>query len=206
MVGAHMALYARVSTRDKDQDPELQLRPLREYALAQRWRFVEYVDWASGADLKQRAAWARLTAAIERGEVVCVVTWKLDRALSMLDALATLQDWTRRGVRFRCLTQADVDLGSPTGRLVFTILAAVAEMERSLISDRVREGMVLATRNGAAIGRPPVTSRKTVQRRWPRLRPRVIDGPLGRDEAAALLGIGRSTLNRLLASDWQPNS
>jgi hypothetical protein len=110
----HVALYARVSTRDKDQDPEFHLRPLLEFAEANHRRVVEYVDWASGADLNRRDAWKRLEAAIDHGQVACVVTWKLDRAFrSTLDALTCLQDWTRRGVHFRCLIQADVDLSSP---------------------------------------------------------------------------------------------
>jgi len=191
MGASHVALYARVSTRDKDQDPELQLGALRQYAEANGWNFVEYVDWASGADLRRRVAWARLSGAIECGDVTSVITWKLDRAFrSTLDALTTLQEWSRRGVRFRCLTQADVDLSSPTGRLVFSILAAVAEMERSLISERVREGMALAARKGAPIGRPPVTRQRHVRRQWPRLRHLVLEGRLTRLEAAARLGIG----------------
>lgn len=201
----HVALYARVSTPDKDQDPELQLAPLREHARSRDLRTVEYVDWASGADLQGRTAWQKLGLAVERGEVSSVLVWKLDRAFrSTLHALATLEDWNQRGVGFRCLTQADVDLTSATGRLVFTILAAVAEMERSLISERVREGMALAARKGSVIGRPSVTQSLRVRENWSQVAEDLAAGRISRKEAAAALGIGSSTLGRLLAQGWQP--
>jgi DNA invertase Pin-like site-specific DNA recombinase len=125
-----VALYARVSTRDKEQDPELQLHPLREYAAARGWRPTEYVDRAPAGDLTGRAAWARLLADVRRRRVDLVLAWKLDRPFrSTLHCLSTLQEWDHRGVGFACLTQ-EIDTTSPTGRLLLTLLAAVAEFER----------------------------------------------------------------------------
>lgn len=195
-----VALYARVSTRDKDQDPELQLVPLREYVAARCWSATEYVDLAAAGDLAHRSAWARLLADAAQRKVDLVLVWKLDRAFrSTLHALATLRDFEHVGVGFSALTQPELDTTSPTGRLVFTILAAVAEMERELIRDRVREGMRHAKAQGKRIGRPPVTARPAFARRWPGVRAELAAGTCSRRQAARRLGIGTATLARLLA-------
>lgn len=195
-----VALYARVSTRDKDQDPELRLVPLREYIAARSWVASEYVDEASAADLGRRTAWHRLLDDARRRRVDRVLVWKLDRAFrSTLHALRTLEELDGWGVGFACLTQ-ELDTTSPTGRLVFTVLAAVAEMERSLIADRVREGMAHARRQGKQIGRPRVEGRRGFRAGWAEVEPQVRAGTLSRRAAAAQLGIGQGTLGRLLGS------
>lgn len=196
-----VALYARVSTRDKDQDPELQLEAMREYTRSRGWEAVEFVDTAAAGDFLHRTAWARLLAEVARRRVDRVMVWKLDRAFrSTLHALATMQDFDHVGVGFSALTQPQLDTTSATGRLVFTILAAVAEMERELIADRVREGMRHAARQGARIGRPPVTARPTFAARWPRVQADLAAGLVSRRQAARRLGIGTATLGRLLAA------
>ena len=197
-----VALYARVSTRDKDQDPELQLEPMRDYVAARGWEAIEYVDIAAAGDLAHRTAWARLLADVAQRKVDLVLVWKLDRAFrSTLHALATLRDFEHAGVGFAALTQPELDTTSATGRLVFTILAAVAEMERELIAGRVREGMRHAAWTGKRIGRPPVTCRPGFAARWTRLRPELAAGRVSRRHAARRLGIGTATLGRLLAAD-----
>jgi DNA invertase Pin-like site-specific DNA recombinase len=196
-----VALYARVSTRDKDQDPELQLEALRAYITARGWEAVEYVDAAAAGDLAHRTAWARLLADVARRQVDRVMVWKLDRAFrSTLHALSTLRDLEHYGVGFSSLTQPELDTTSATGRLVFTILAAVAEMERELIADRVREGMRHAARQGKAIGRPPVTARPGFATRWSRVQADLAARRISRRQAARRLGIGTATLGRLLAA------
>ncbi|MBF6606816.1 MAG: recombinase family protein [Chloroflexi bacterium] len=200
-----VALYARVSTRDKDQDPELQLDALREYVRTRDWDTVEYVDTAAAGDLAHRTAWARLLADVAMRRVDRVMVWKLDRAFrSTLHALSTLRDFEHAGVGFSALTQPELDTTSATGRLVFTILAAVAEMERELIADRVREGMRHAARQGKRIGRPPVTARPGFAGRWTRFQADLAAGRLSRRRAARRLGIGTATLARLLAADPDP--
>ena len=197
-----VALYARVSTRDKDQDPELQLEAMRAYVAARGWEATEYVDTAAAGDLAHRTAWARLLADVARRRVDRVMVWKLDRAFrSTLHALATMRDFDHAGVGFAALTQPELDTTSATGRLVFTILAAVAEMERELIRDRVKEGMRHAARQGKSIGRPPVTARPGFAARWSRLAPDLAAGRISRRQAARRLGIGTATLGRLLAAD-----
>ena len=196
-----VALYARVSTRDKDQDPELQLDAMRDYVRARGWGTTEYVDTAAAGDLAHRTGWADLLADAARRRIDLVLVWKLDRAFrSTLHALATLRDLEHVGVGFASLTQPELDTTSATGRLVFTILAAVAEMERELIADRVREGMRQAIRRGARIGRPAVTTRPGFAGRWARVQADLTQGRLSRRAAARRLGIGTATLGRLLAA------
>ena len=135
-----VALYARVSTRDKDQDPEVHLAPMREYVSVRGWSASAYVDAASAADMAGRSAWARLMADARRRRIDLVLVWKLDRAFrSTLHCLRTLEAWQQQGVGFACLTQ-NVDTTSPEGQLLLTILAAVAEFERSLVSERQGDG------------------------------------------------------------------
>jgi DNA invertase Pin-like site-specific DNA recombinase len=197
-----IGLYARVSTRDKDQDPELQLVALREYAALRGWEVVEYVDVAAAGDFAHRTAWAQLLSDAGRRKFDRIMVWKLDRAFrSTLHALSTLRDLDHYGVGFSSLTQPELDTTSATGRLVFTILAAVAEMERELIRDRVKEGMRHAAAKGARIGRPAVTSRPGFAARWERVRTELEAGRVSRRGAARRLGIGTATLARLLAAD-----
>lgn len=196
-----VALYARVSTRDKNQDPELQLVPLREYAARLGCDVVEYVDQASAGDLAHRTEWRRLLHDARHRKIGLVLVWKLDRAFrSTLDALATLQDFDERGVGFSAITQPELDTTTPAGRLMFVVLAAVAEMERSLIADRVREGMKNAAAKGVKMGRPSASTRPTVVKTLPAVRADIEAGILSRRRAAKRLGIGVATLNRLLAA------
>ncbi|HEY7025167.1 MAG TPA: recombinase family protein [Candidatus Limnocylindrales bacterium] len=194
-----VAIYARVSTRDKDQDVELQLVPLREYVAVHGWEAHEYSDEAAAGDLQHRTDWQRLLADAARRRIDRVMVWKLDRAFrSTLHALSTLQELDHHRVGFASLTQPELDTTSATGRLVFTILAAVGEMERELIRDRVREGMRHAAAKGAHIGRPPVTSRRNFNARFERVRSELVRGTISRRKAARRLGIGTATLARLL--------
>ncbi len=194
----HYALYARVSTRDKDQDPDLQLQPLREYAMARGWEAREYVDHASAADMAGRKAWAQLVDDVRRRRVDHVMVWKLDRPFrSTLHCLRTLEEFTHLGVGFSCLTQ-DIDTTSPTGRLLLTILAAVAEFERGLIAERVREGMVNARRKGTRIGRPAAVDRPHVARHLDAVLGDLRAGVISKREACRRLKIGMATLDRIL--------
>src|SRR5579859_6870653 len=195
-----VGLYARVSTRDKDQDPEVQLVSMREYAIARNWTASEYVDHASAADMSGRKAWARLLDDVRARRVDLVLCWKLDRAFrSVLHTLRTLEDWEHHGVGFACLTQP-VDTTSPTGRLMLQILAAVAEFERGLIAERVKEGMANAKRKGARIGRPLAADRPHVARHLTAVREQVNAGTLSKRAAARRLRVGMGTLNQLLLS------
>jgi DNA invertase Pin-like site-specific DNA recombinase len=162
---------------------------------------MEYVDVAAAGDLAHRTAWARLLNDVATRRVDQVMVWKLDRAFrSTLHALSTLQDFEHSGVGFSSLTQPELDTTSAAGRLVFTILAAVAEMERELIADRVKEGMRHAARQGKRIGRPPVTSRTGFAARWARVERELVAGRMSHRAAARQLRIGTATLARLRAA------
>ncbi len=192
------ALYARVSTRDKDQDPEVQLVPMRQHADARGWKATEYVDRAPAAHMAGRTAWARLVEDARRRQVDLVMVWKLDRAFrSTLHCLRTLESWEHQGVGFACLTQ-DIDTTSPTGRLLLTVLAAVAEFERGLIAERVKEGMANARRKGARIGRPPAAERPHVLRHLAEVMAELEAGGLSKRAAARRLRVGFGTLERVL--------
>ena len=194
-----VALYARVSTRDKEQDVELQLRPLRDYAAARGWTVTEYVDHASAADLKGRRDWARLQDDIQHRRVDHVMAWKLDRPFrSVLHCLRTLEDWQHHGVGFACLTQAGIDTTSATGRLMLTILAAVAEFERGLIAERVKEGMANAKRKGARLGRPSAATRPHVRRHLAAVAAELACGSISKRAAARRLRVSVATLDQLL--------
>jgi DNA invertase Pin-like site-specific DNA recombinase len=196
-----VALYARVSTVDKGQDPELQLGPLREYATGRGWDLTEYVDVAAAGDLRRRTAWRQLLTDATRHRIDLVLVWKLDRAFrSSAHAHTTLAEWEHQGVGFASITQ-QFDTTSPSGRLIFAVLAAVSEMERSLIAERVKEGMRNAAAKGAKIGRPQVTDRPAFIRKWPTIRGQVLAGDLSRRQAAQQLKVGQATLKRLLDAE-----
>lgn len=187
-----------MSTEDRGQDPELQLVPMRELATARGWSVVEYVDHAPASDLRGRREWRCLLEDARRGRIEVVLVWKLDRfARSALDALQWLQQLDGAGVGLKILTQ-DIDTTSAPGRLVFTILAAVAEMERELIRERVRAGMARAKAQGKQLGRPRRMQPLNEHTMWPVVMAAVEAGLLNRAEAARKLRVRRATLDSAL--------
>jgi len=144
------ALYGRVSTVDKDQNPEVQLTQLRGYCGRMEWDiYQEYVDEAPAADLLSRKSWARLIkdASLRKFDVLLV--WKIDRAFrSMIHASNTLNMLRRYGVDFRSYMEASIDTTTPHGEYVFNIMAAGATLESQMISQRVKARMDYAKRHG----------------------------------------------------------
>ena len=192
------ALYARVSTDDRGQDPEVQLAPMRELAGARGWQVAEYIDHASASDLRGRREWRRLLEDAQRGRTDLVLVWKLDRfARSALDALQWLQQLDGAGVGLKILTQ-QIDTTTPSGRLVFTELAAVAEMERELIRERVKAGLAQARVRGKRLGRPPRAQPVESHPLWPLVLAGLDAGHLNRAEAARKLKVRRATLDRVI--------
>ncbi len=150
-----VALYARVSTKDKNQNPEMQLEPLRQYCGTMGWDHTEYMDQASAADFNSRADWKRLLHDASQHKFDILLVWKLDRAFrSMVDASNTLAMLNSYHVGFRSLMDASIDTTTPNGMLVFNILASVAQFEKDLIVMRVNEGLTYAKRHGTKSGRP----------------------------------------------------
>ena len=151
-----VAIYARVSTRDKDQDPETQLYGLREYAAQRGWVIVcEYVDQAPATDLRGRIDWRALLEQARKGGIDLVLVTKLDRAFrSAKDTYDQLAYLDSHGVGFVAATQP-IDTSTSTGKLLLGVLAAVAEFEKALIVERTKEGLARAKAQGKRLGRPP---------------------------------------------------
>ena len=197
-----VALYARTSTSDKDQDPETQLMALRDHCRTQGWEVVsEYVDQASARDIAHRTAWRQLLDDGAKRRFKAVVVFKLDRAFrSVKDMHDTLAAWDALGIAFKSMRE-QFDTTTAVGRLLQNLLAAVAEFELELIRERVKAGMDRARRQGKRIGRPKVTDRRGFNRRFGAILERLRSGGISRREAAKELGIGYATLKRLLDAE-----
>jgi DNA invertase Pin-like site-specific DNA recombinase len=148
------ALYCRVSTAD--QHPETQLHDLREMAKQRGYEIVnEYSDVISGAKAK-RPGLDRLLAGARRGRFDIVLVAAFDRiARSVRHFLEVLDELNHLGVEFISLRE-NIDTSGPLGRAMLTIIGAIAELERSLIVERVKAGMRRAKLEGRRIGRAPL--------------------------------------------------
>ncbi len=150
------AIYARVSTTN-GQDPTVQTRELKEYCERRGWKLAgEYVDTGISGAREKRPQLDRLMADAHRRRFDAVVVWKFDRfARSVSHLLRALETFKALGIEFVSLSE-QVDTSTPTGKMVFTVLGAVAELERSLIAERVRAGLRNARAKGKKLGRPSV--------------------------------------------------
>ena len=150
------AIYARVSTTNHGQDVTLQTRELEQFAEARGWTVVgKYVDTICGAK-DSRPELNRLMANAHKRRFDVVAVWKFDRfARSVSHLLRALENFNALGIAFVSLTE-QMDTTTPAGKMVFTVLGAVAELERSLIAERVRAGLRNARAKGKRLGRPRV--------------------------------------------------
>jgi DNA invertase Pin-like site-specific DNA recombinase len=152
------ALYLRVST--PDQKPDLRYDGLRAYAARAGLEIVgDYCDVAVSGRREGRPRLNALMASVRNREVDCVLVWKFDRfARSTRHLLTALEEFDHLGVRFISV-QDQIDTASPIGRAMFTIVGAMAELESSLISERVTAGMKAEAARGRHLGRPPLPPR-----------------------------------------------
>ncbi len=152
-----IALYARVSTKNNGQDPETQLIALREYAQARRFEiFSEYVDVGISGAKETRPALDRLMTDARKRRFDAVLVARFDRfARSTRHLVLALEEFNALGVDFISVSEC-IDTSTPMGKMVFTVIAAVAELERSLIRERVAMGLRKAKAQGKRIGRPAV--------------------------------------------------
>src|SRR5450755_1013048 len=152
-----VAIYARVSTLNHGQDVGLQTRELRQFAEARGWSIAgEYIDAGVSGTKDSRPELNRLMsdAHKRRFDVVCV--WRFDRfARSVSHLLRALEAFKALGIEFVSFSE-QMDTSTPAGKMVFTVLGAVAELERSLIVERVRAGLRNAKAKGRYLGRPRV--------------------------------------------------
>ena len=156
--GILTALYLRVSTAD--QKPDLQFDGLRDYAARAGLRVVQdYCDVGVSGRREGRPQLNALMSAARNREIDCVLVWKFDRfARSTRHLLAALEEFNHLGIRFVSV-QDQIDTDSPMGRAMFTIIGAMAELESSLISERVTAGMRAAETRGKHLGRPATPKR-----------------------------------------------
>ena len=151
------AIYARVSTANNGQDPKMQTRELQEYCERRGWRVSgEYVDEGISGAKDSRPELNKLMADAHRRRFDAIVVWRFDRfARSVSHLLRALETFKALGIEFVSLSE-QVDTSTPTGKMVFTVLGAVAELERSLIAERVKAGLRNARAKGKRLGRPRV--------------------------------------------------
>jgi DNA invertase Pin-like site-specific DNA recombinase len=149
------AIYARVSTINNGQSPEMQTRELREYCERRGWNVAaEFVDLGISGSKDRRPELDKLMSDARRRKFDVVVVWRFDRfARSVRHLLRALDEFQALRVDFVSLSEA-LDTSTPAGRMVFTVLGAVAELERSLIAERVRAGLRNARARGVRLGRP----------------------------------------------------
>ena len=151
-----VALYARVSTLN-GQNPETQLVELREYVACRGWQAVgEYVDAGVSGAKESRPSLNRLMAHAHQRRFDAILVWKLDRFGRSLKHLVTaIAELESLGVTFVSLKD-NWDLGTPSGRLLFGIVGAMAEFERELICERIRAGMRRRRLENLPLGRAPI--------------------------------------------------
>ncbi len=150
-----VAIYARVST--KDQDPESQLLDLRKYVKLRNWTiYQEYVDRGVSGAKESRPALDNLMKDARKRKFDILLVWKFDRfARSTKHLVTALEELEGLGIDF-CSYEDSIDTSTNHGKLVFTIMGAIAEFERSLIRERVLAGIRRAKENGIRLGRPPL--------------------------------------------------
>jgi DNA invertase Pin-like site-specific DNA recombinase len=151
-----VALYARVSTLN-NQDPEMQLAELRDYAGRRGWQIVEeFTDQGVSGSKESRPALNRLMSDACRRQFDAIVVWKIDRwGRSLKHLVTSLAELDAYGIAFISLRD-NLDLSTPSGRLMMQLLGAMAEFERALIQERVRAGLRNARAKGKRLGRPRV--------------------------------------------------
>jgi DNA invertase Pin-like site-specific DNA recombinase len=153
-VAARAAIYARVSTV-AGQSPQMQLDALREYALHRELVVVvELVDHGVSGARDHRPALDKLMTAARRREIDVVLVYRFDRfARSVRHLVIALDEFKALGVEFVSYSES-IDTSTPLGRAMFSIVAALGELERSLIVERSVEGQRRARARGTHVGRP----------------------------------------------------
>jgi DNA invertase Pin-like site-specific DNA recombinase len=194
------ALYARISTVNAGQDPGMQVAELKEYCQRRDWKVAGvYVDKGISGATDSRPELNRLMEDAHRRVVDCVVCWKFDRfARSTSHLLRALETFRALGIDFVSVTE-QIDTTTPTGKMVFTILGSVGEIERSLCVERVKCGMKNARAKGKLIGRPPL-------RKFSKVEIETIQSSRQKKESIRQLAIQyqttQYTINRILAGHY----
>ena len=177
--------YARVSTEEQNLD-------LQHGALNAAGCEKLFEDHGISGSATDRPGLTAALSALSAGDTLIV--WKLDRlGRSLSHLVGLLDDLGKRGIGFVSLTE-NIDTTTAGGRLVFHMMAALSEFERSLIVERTKAGMAAARRRGKAPGRP----KKLTPERLDHVKALLADGKHTKRAAAQLLGVNESTLRRAL--------
>ena len=177
--------YARVST--EDQNPAMQIAALKKAGCAKLFK-----DELSGATGVKRPALLRCLKALKKGDTLIV--WKLDRlGRSLRDLITMLDDLKQRGVKFHSLTEA-INTTTPTGRAMWQMIGVLAELERSLISERTHAGVSAAKKRGVKFGRKPKLTRQQIDHAR-----KLIEQGEAVGDVADTLNVSRSTVYRAIA-------
>ncbi len=185
------AVYIRVSTTGQNEAG--QRREIGRWLTGNGVKGMRlFVDKETGDHL-ERTEFQRLQEAIFQGEIKTVVVWKLDRlSRSLRDGINTLCDWCDRGLRVVSVTQ-QIDFNGTVGKMIASVLFAVAEMEQETRRERQRAGIEAAKERGVYRGRKPGTT-KARPNRAKKLR----EKGLTLDEIGTAMGVSRMTICRYL--------
>ena len=187
-----IAIYARVST--SDQSSESQLLDLRRYVSDRGWNiFKEYVDEGISGTKDSRPALNELMNDAKKRRFDMVLVWRFDRfARSTRHLILALGEFKNLGIDFVSY-QENIDTSSPLGSAIFTIISAVAQLERDIIASRVKAGLRRARENGKKLGRPRA-SVDTEKIHWLRSK------GLSLRAIAKETGVSRTTVSDVLSS------
>lgn len=193
-----VALYARVST--DGQDPKLQLSALRAHAANRGWTITgEFVDQGYSGAKEKRPALDKLMKAVWAGTVQAVLVWRFDRfARSVKHLMKALEEFRSLNVHFISL-QEQFDTATPIGHAMFTMIGAMAQLERDMIRERVKAGLAVAKARGKRLGRPVV---RVNQHELAELK----TSGLSMHEMARQLHCSRSTIRRRLRERYHAAS
>jgi len=186
-----VALYSRVSTKDKGQDVLNQTDQLREFCQRQGWEIVkEYADKASGKR-GDRVQFQAMFDAASRREFDCLLFWSLDRFSreGVLETLQHLERLTAYGVAYRSFAESYIDSLGPFRDVVISLLAALARQERIRLSERVTAGLARARKEGRIGGRPKVIVSSSKIRN-------LADRGMSAVQIGEQLGVSRMTVGR----------
>ena len=194
MTGAKIG-YARVSKTDTAQSLDMQLDAFKKEGILDVNNI--YTEHASGAD-DSRVELNACLRALRAGDTL--VLWRLDRlGRSTVGLVNTVSELDQRGVYIKTLTGIQIDTASPTGKLIFTVFAALAEYERELIRERVTAGLQAARARGRCGGRPAALTKAQLKIAQALMR----DPETHVGQVCEQLGVGRSTLYRYVSGSGE---
>jgi DNA invertase Pin-like site-specific DNA recombinase len=190
------------------QDPGLQTRELREYCERRGWAIAgEYVDVGISGTKERRPELDRLMADAHQRRFDVIVVWKFDRfARAVSHLLRALETFRAQGIEFVSFSE-QLDTSTPAGKMVFTVLGAVAELERGLIVERVRAGLRNAQAKGKKLGRPKrivdateIAELRARGRSWRKIARQLGVSARTARRAGQKTGLEKATLNALIAA------